>query len=313
CYSPFTEYKMLTRRIFKNCLVALMCLTFVAAGCGDDNDGNNGGGGELSDAGNNSAQDGSSNNNTPDEDGGSDEDADGGSEEDVDPNYDPCNDPDDPDAYCPCDDGMSYCDGECVDVNGSSEDHCGACGATCLSFTGTCQEGTCVCDDPDRTWCDGYCVVLEEDEVNCGECGNECGGDDVCFDSSCMSLGERIAAEINQVRSTEAMCAGDTMDPSSPLRFDPLLTAPAQEHAEDMAANDGEAQGDLNDRISQSEYEGQIILPLLHPRAQPSELIDAIFEDYCSEALDPDADAIGVGVAGEVGERSWVVLIATDA
>jgi hypothetical protein len=47
-----------------------------------------------------------------------------------------------------------------------------------------CVAGECVCADG-LSPCDGDCVDLRSDPLNCGECGEVCAGDEVCADGDC--------------------------------------------------------------------------------------------------------------------------------
>jgi hypothetical protein len=97
-----------------------------------------------------------------------------------------------------CDEGLTTCDGECVDLMTDLE-NCGACGSVCESglVAVNCIQGQCV-----RVSCPAalpmYCGELGEndpnyvdncidpltDPNNCGACGNVCASG-VCADSVC--------------------------------------------------------------------------------------------------------------------------------
>ncbi|MGK4007578.1 MXAN_6577-like cysteine-rich protein [Sorangium sp. So ce1036] len=96
-----------------------------------------------------------------------------------------------------CGEGLSRCDGECVDIRTDAH-HCGACGVACAGGRG-CAEGRCEgggdiglgvggplgdCAD-DRTECAGGCVDLRADPRNCGACGARCAPGQGCTDGVC--------------------------------------------------------------------------------------------------------------------------------
>ncbi|MBW2263115.1 MAG: hypothetical protein JRG91_14175, partial [Deltaproteobacteria bacterium] len=45
-------------------------------------------------------------------------------------------------------------------------------------------DGTIGCPPPELD-CDGVCTDVSDDEMNCGECGNECGTDETCVAGVC--------------------------------------------------------------------------------------------------------------------------------
>lgn len=63
--------------------------------------------------------------------------------------------------------GPEICDGIDNDCDGSVDEEC-----ECIS--------------PEVN-CNGQCVDLSEDPLNCGSCGNECPEDNICIDSQCIS------------------------------------------------------------------------------------------------------------------------------
>lgn len=93
------------------------------------------------------------------------------------------------------DDDLTYCDGDCVDID-SDPSHCGGCHQECSTdadgATAECVGGECQinCDDDDLTYCedDDLCTDLRHDHDHCGECGNECTGNDFCNDGECESF-----------------------------------------------------------------------------------------------------------------------------
>lgn len=72
----------------------------------------------------------------------------------------------------------------CIDPM-SDPNHCGPSGARCPD---ACREGRCDGGCGGLTDCDGACVELRRDPLNCGECGNACDGRAVCVDGSCRDI-----------------------------------------------------------------------------------------------------------------------------
>jgi hypothetical protein len=70
-----------------------------------------------------------------------------------------------------CRDGLTACDGECVDLR-SNDQHCGACGHACREpfWAGHCLEGAC----PSAYWCGAAGQGLETCEDVCALHGQEC-------------------------------------------------------------------------------------------------------------------------------------------
>lgn len=100
-----------------------------------------------------------------------------------------------------CPDALDLCGDRCFDL-ATSDAHCGECFELCANGTdnpgrGMCVEGECdAVDCPDGTAsCDGEgtngCEVnLRVDLDHCGECGNSCGGDELCVAGVCESATE---------------------------------------------------------------------------------------------------------------------------
>ncbi len=104
---------------------------------------------------------------------------------------------------CQCSAGMTECSGACVDTM-TSDAHCGVCNNAC-SGGKTCNNGSCTCPGatcPDgscdtgscscptgKTFCEasGGCVDTESDASNCGTCGNQCAGDQICQTGLCSA------------------------------------------------------------------------------------------------------------------------------
>ena len=56
----------------------------------------------------------------------------------------------------------------------TSDENCGACGIGCPTGQG-CMSGACVCRRGTQpTVCDGQCIDLASDPMNCGACGKQC-------------------------------------------------------------------------------------------------------------------------------------------
>jgi len=83
---------------------------------------------------------------------------------------------------CGCPDGLTYCDGECFDLE-HDYTNCGTCGRACARrFGELCVNGECVmsCDERSAD-CnglveDGCETNIWSDPLNCGGCGIECPG-----------------------------------------------------------------------------------------------------------------------------------------
>ncbi|MDC0680585.1 MXAN_6577-like cysteine-rich protein [Sorangium atrum] len=112
-----------------------------------------------------------------------------------------------PEASGECADGLSRCNGECVELQANAE-HCGACGDACEEGQ-RCVEGRCGeggggegggdigsgvgggegCREG-QTDCSGRCVNVEIDPRNCGDCDVACAEGRVCADGSCACAGD---------------------------------------------------------------------------------------------------------------------------
>jgi hypothetical protein len=70
-----------------------------------------------------------------------------------------------------CQEGLTTCEGECVDLT-SNDEHCGACGHACKEpfGTGPCLDGGC----PSTWWCGGAGQGLETCQDVCAQHGQEC-------------------------------------------------------------------------------------------------------------------------------------------
>ncbi len=145
----------------------------------------------------------------------------GGTSDDGDSDDDPDDDPDQDDSdegsgdsEADCDEPFIVCDESCVDPQtdplhcGECEDDCGpggscvqgecidACDNTCDEIAEVCVSGTCECR-PGFNRCDGTCVDLDIDPLNCGECGELCIEDEGGgkFDLYLCEVGECIDME----------------------------------------------------------------------------------------------------------------------
>lgn len=97
--------------------------------------------------------------------------------------------------------GLTNCDGFCVDVS-ASEGHCGFCGNAC-QYPAACQGG--VCTNPGcavgQTLCD-YCTNLFTDVNHCGACGNRCPYPFVCCGGTCVD----ISSDVNHCGRCDNYC-----------------------------------------------------------------------------------------------------------
>ena len=82
------------------------------------------------------------------------------------------------DGICvdPCQEGESFCDGECVDTS-SDPAHCGGCGSSCGEDL-VCVDGSCAppCED-NETQCGDVCADTQTSVEHCGGCDNACAFD----------------------------------------------------------------------------------------------------------------------------------------
>jgi hypothetical protein len=90
----------------------------------------------------------------------------------------------DGDAYLDvvCGDGLTGCQGACVDLL-SDPAHCGSCAAACGAH-GDCRDGECLCD-PGYTACPSGCTRFDGDPLNCGGCGRACPEGSACRHGVC--------------------------------------------------------------------------------------------------------------------------------
>ncbi len=85
-----------------------------------------------------------------------------------------------------CDQGLSRCGSDCVDLQ-SSPQHCGGCDQACDTGK-VCATGSCLDSCPSGLEdCSGACVNLSTDPQNCGTCGTPCGGGENCSAGQCSA------------------------------------------------------------------------------------------------------------------------------
>jgi hypothetical protein len=98
------------------------------------------------------------------------------------------------DCQVDCPDGLTECNGECVDLN-TDVNNCGECGNLCEfpHAEASCVDGVCVMGACHEGWYD--CNLLPEDgcetdlvadNQNCGECGNACEDGQYCMGGKCV-------------------------------------------------------------------------------------------------------------------------------
>ncbi len=58
--------------------------------------------------------------------------------------------------------------------------------------------------------CNGKCVSLQSDKKNCGECGNVCGGGDVCHKGECVSS-EQVGTQVGSQSKGQSTSSGPTL------------------------------------------------------------------------------------------------------
>jgi hypothetical protein len=283
---------MLIRLKVKTYLIALVCVVFATAACSDDQNSNNGTSNTLADASSDADQAG---------DGGpggdsTSADAEQDAEEDTGP-------------LPECDEGQAYCGSACVDTLESTK-HCGGCGNTCPAWNATCQQGSCICDTDNLTYCvnDGFCIDTDLDPSNCGECATTCDTAEVCDGGACKTRPQLVTEATNIHRSTPTDCGAEgSFAAAAPLQLNTELSKAAQAHAEDMRAGDfldhtGSDGSDFVTRIERTNFEGS-------PRGEniasgyksSQEVVDAWVDSdgHCAGLMNPDATKIGVGYAYE--------------
>lgn len=84
-----------------------------------------------------------------------------------------------------CDEGLTDCDGVCVDLETNLE-HCGACG-NALPDDVQCADGEPACTLQGLDYCDGVCIDVLNDDENCGACGADC-GEFNCMGNGCCHV-----------------------------------------------------------------------------------------------------------------------------
>ena len=80
------------------------------------------------------------------------------------------------------------CDNTCTDI--STTEHCGPscepCGDGFDCVQGACTCGGATCGEGEKC-CGGVCTKTEQNDSNCGACGNVCGADEICIASACQT------------------------------------------------------------------------------------------------------------------------------
>jgi hypothetical protein len=113
---------------------------------------------------------------------------------------------------CPA--GTVACNGGCVDVGGSDNANCGACGAVCTGGT-SCTTGACACPTG-QSLCGGQCVDTTASDTNCGGCGRTCPAGTGCTGGLCCLPGQDVCAgACTDVQNNNANCGacGHACDP----------------------------------------------------------------------------------------------------
>lgn len=93
-----------------------------------------------------------------------------------------------------CEGGLTECNDACVDLK-TDRNNCGACGTTCKEnercgevFDEASGENVVQCYSSEcegLTNCNGACVDLKSDRLNCNTCGHECGINEICDNGNC--------------------------------------------------------------------------------------------------------------------------------
>jgi hypothetical protein len=105
----------------------------------------------------------------------------------------------------PCPEGMTDCDGTCVDTS-ADHGHCGGCTRACDAAE-VCFDGECVLECPaGLVGCSGSCVDTATSNSHCGGCGNACSSVEQCREGSC-----RLMLKIRSVRTGTATMAGSSV------------------------------------------------------------------------------------------------------
>jgi hypothetical protein len=93
---------------------------------------------------------------------------------------------------CVCRQGLSECNGGCVDAMRDAN-NCGGCGMMCDTTLERCVQGVCtatLCSTLGETNCNGACLTaqdLQSDPLNCGACGKTCQTNQVCAGGQCRN------------------------------------------------------------------------------------------------------------------------------
>jgi len=93
----------------------------------------------------------------------------------------------------------------------------GACAETC-PITASCVDGECKCPGA-QVLCDGSCIDVLSDELNCGSCGHSCAGEDSCNNGFCP---------LEEIASSQGQPYGLALGPSH-VYWTNLLTGTAND------------------------------------------------------------------------------------
>jgi hypothetical protein len=115
-------------------------------------------------------------------------------------------------GICACRTGLTAIAGGmgCTDLQ-SDPTNCGALGNRCGGATPACVMGTCRAPDAcvrsgSVQLCMGACVDTATNTLHCGDCGNDCGRDEVCIQGRCRGYTPAAACSTCPCAS----CAGET-------------------------------------------------------------------------------------------------------
>jgi hypothetical protein len=85
-----------------------------------------------------------------------------------------------------CDDGLTQCDGSCVDTQSDAQ-HCGSCDIAC-AVDEICSMSDCELSCGSLTDCGGLCVDTASDPQNCNDCDVACDVDEQCVSGACEAI-----------------------------------------------------------------------------------------------------------------------------
>lgn len=117
-------------------------------------------------------------------------------------------------AVCVCLDGLTDCDGECVDLK-RNKNNCGKCNNPCKEDE-FCIDGVCVAEcSAGLTDCNGECVDLQRNPDYCGNCTTACTDPLIlCIDGKCscpqnQSLCGKVCVDLMKDQSNCGFCGND--------------------------------------------------------------------------------------------------------